>query len=108
VLFYALHVVLYFLSSLTAVHLPPTNAHAHPQVLQKKYDELAVNEDEGDAEKATEAEAMANKMIELLTCIENDRVKYTEKRDDLKRMKQRCVDWPFQSADVAAMCIEPI
>jgi hypothetical protein len=59
-------------------------------VLQKKYDELAVNEDEGDPEKAAEAEAMANKMIELLTCIENDRVKYTEKRDDLKRMKQRC------------------
>jgi hypothetical protein len=61
------------------------------QVLQKKYDELAVDEDENDAEKAAVAETMANRMIELLTCIENDRVKYTEKRDDLKRMKQRCV-----------------
>ena len=37
------------------------------------------------------AEAMADKMIELLTCIENDRVKFTEKRDDHKRMRQRCV-----------------
>ena len=34
---------------------------------------------------------MANKMIELLTQIEGDRLKYTEKRDALKRMKQRYV-----------------
>jgi hypothetical protein len=58
-------------------------------VLQKHYDELAVGEGEDNPEKAAEAEAMAGKMIELLTSIENDRVKYTEKRDSLKRMKQR-------------------
>jgi hypothetical protein len=62
-----------------------------PQVIQKHYDELAVAEGEDDPEKAAEAEAMAGKMIELLTSIENDRLKYTEKRDSLKRTKQRCV-----------------
>lgn len=59
------------------------------QIIQKHYDELALAEGEDNSEKAAEAEAMANKMIELLTTIENDRVKYTEKRDNLKRMKQR-------------------
>jgi hypothetical protein len=60
-------------------------------VIQKHYDELAVAEGEDDPQKAAEAEAMAGKMIELLTSIENDRLKYTEKRDSLKRTKQRCV-----------------
>lgn len=32
---------------------------------------------------------MASRMIELLTTIETDRLQYTEKRDSLKRMKQR-------------------
>jgi hypothetical protein len=40
-------------------------------------------------QKQQEAETMANQMIELLTKIENDRLKYTEKRDALKRMKTR-------------------
>ena len=67
----------------------------HAQILQKQYDEQAPQEgaenEEGFAERQAEAELMANKMIELLTQIEGDRLKYTEKRDALKRMKQRCV-----------------
>eukprot|EP00600_Ochromonadales_sp_CCMP1393_P008823 CAMPEP_0174954044 /NCGR_PEP_ID=MMETSP0004_2-20121128/205_1 /TAXON_ID=420556 /ORGANISM="Ochromonas sp., Strain CCMP1393" /LENGTH=787 /DNA_ID=CAMNT_0016201813 /DNA_START=43 /DNA_END=2407 /DNA_ORIENTATION=- len=77
------------------------------QVLQKAYDTLDaevqatadVEGSEGDAaydeavrvhaEKQAEAEAMAQKMIELLTTIENSRLQYTEKRDNLKRIKQR-------------------
>mmetsp|Transcript_5640 Transcript_5640/g.12401 ORF Transcript_5640/g.12401 Transcript_5640/m.12401 type:complete len:722 (-) Transcript_5640:345-2510(-) len=77
------------------------------QSLQKTYDsvagEVAAIADagllEGDAgfeagqqaqaQKQEEAEAMANRMIELLTGIENSRLQYTEKRDSLKRIKAR-------------------
>jgi hypothetical protein len=72
-------------------------------VIQKHYDELAVAEGEDDPQKAAEAEAMAGKMIELLTSIENDRLKYTEKRDSLKRTKQRCVRC-FRYAVLTAGC----
>lgn len=69
--------------------LPSALFYSLLQVIQKHYDELAVAEGEDDPVKAAEAEAMAKKMIDLLTLIENDRLKYTEKRDNLKRMKQR-------------------
>ncbi len=63
------------------------------QEFQQQYDEkmnLTGEESERDeARRQSEAEAMANEMIELLTKIENDRLKYTEKRDALKRMKTR-------------------
>eukprot|EP00428_Durinskia_dybowskii_P064440 CAMPEP_0170383522 /NCGR_PEP_ID=MMETSP0117_2-20130122/15518_1 /TAXON_ID=400756 /ORGANISM="Durinskia baltica, Strain CSIRO CS-38" /LENGTH=775 /DNA_ID=CAMNT_0010639227 /DNA_START=54 /DNA_END=2381 /DNA_ORIENTATION=+ len=59
------------------------------QEIQKQYDDLVVAEGEDNVQKAAEAEAMANQMIGLLTSIENDRVNYTEKRDNLKRMKLR-------------------
>lgn len=35
------------------------------------------------------ADKMANEMIQLLTQIENDRLKYTEKRDMLRKTKDR-------------------
>ena len=75
------------------------------QQLQQQYDEAAmeVNSEEfkegpnGPSEeevleqqqKQAAAEAMANEMIALLTKIEEDRQKYTEKRDALKRMRAR-------------------
>eukprot|EP00600_Ochromonadales_sp_CCMP1393_P003014 CAMPEP_0174987622 /NCGR_PEP_ID=MMETSP0004_2-20121128/19654_1 /TAXON_ID=420556 /ORGANISM="Ochromonas sp., Strain CCMP1393" /LENGTH=343 /DNA_ID=CAMNT_0016240711 /DNA_START=1 /DNA_END=1034 /DNA_ORIENTATION=+ len=79
------------------------------QVLQKAYDTLDaevqatadVEGSEGDAaydeavrvhaEKQAEAEAMAQKMIELLTTIENSRLQYTEKRDNLKASSKELV-----------------
>lgn len=66
----------------------PHTFYMQLQVLQKQYDELQITEDTS-AEKQAEAEAMANSMIALLTTIEGDRLKYTEKRDALKRMKLR-------------------
>lgn len=74
------------------------------QALQKRYDELAMEASQEEfkedpehseeqsqqvREKTEAAEAMANSMIQLLTKIENDRLKYTERRDALKRMRGR-------------------
>ena len=64
------------------------------QSLQKKYDEIAEKE-EYDAENAEsrrkheEAEIMAQQMVMLLEKIEGDRLRFTEKRDALKQMKDR-------------------
>jgi hypothetical protein len=60
------------------------------QVMQKKYDEVASAAEAGDdPEKQAAAETMAQNMIELLTQIEGDRLKFTEKREALKKMKAR-------------------
>lgn len=75
------------------------------QELQKEYDDAmsgAAGLDGEDGElkeesvvieerkkKQEAAEIVANEMIELLTKIENERLKYTERRDELKRMRTR-------------------
>mmetsp|Transcript_20554 Transcript_20554/g.28323 ORF Transcript_20554/g.28323 Transcript_20554/m.28323 type:complete len:818 (-) Transcript_20554:135-2588(-) len=58
------------------------------QLLQKKYDDLAADE-HSDPASQEEAERMANEMIQLLTSIESDRLLYTEKRDLLRKTKDR-------------------
>lgn len=70
------------------------------QQLQSSYDDSTVNNDgeyqadpnlspEENAIRKDQQEKMADEMISLLTRIEEDRLKYTEKRDSLKRIKER-------------------
>lgn len=63
------------------------------QLLQKKYDDLAAlageNDEHSDPAVQEEADRMANDMIQLLTNIESDRLLYTEKRDLLRKTKDR-------------------
>eukprot|EP01038_Epipyxis_sp_PR26KG_P015951 gene15951-21644_t len=78
------------------------------QQLQKEYDDLMISEENEQEmkddmpaqtpspeklliqqKKNETAELMANQMVSLLTKIETERLKFTEKRDALKRMRTR-------------------